>query len=68
MKRALTAYRLQALSDTTSECTIELSYSMREIGSEGPPPSQVQAELTAGLQEILGALKTRVETGNRIRE
>tara|TARA_R110002073_G_scaffold225022_13_gene385644 strand:- start:35220 stop:35681 length:462 start_codon:yes stop_codon:yes gene_type:complete len=64
----LTSYRLQALSETTSECTIKLSYSLRETGSEGPTASQLQAKLTAGLHEILGALKTRVETGNRIRE
>tara|TARA_R110002096_G_scaffold423452_2_gene630653 strand:+ start:61313 stop:61579 length:267 start_codon:yes stop_codon:yes gene_type:complete len=52
------------------EKTESISPVKRGVGAvrRNTATSQLQAKLTAGLHEILGALKTRVETGNRIRE
>ena len=67
--RTLTSYNLRAQGEAASECTLELEYELRGGGAagQGPPEAQLRAKLEAGLQEILAALKARVETGELVR-
>ncbi len=63
-----TTYSVRSTGDETCECTIQIAYELSDkTSAEGPGELQLRDKLEAGLTQILGALKLRVETGRLVR-
>jgi len=69
LSQTLSTYSLQDLGDGKSQCMLEIAYELQDPSmSGGPAETGLRQKLGAGLGEILGALKFRVETGQQVRE
>lgn len=68
LSQTLSTYNVQDLGDGKSQCTLEIAYELQDPSmSGGPAETGLRQKLGAGLNEILGALKVRVETGQQVR-
>ena len=64
----VTTYQIRETGLDASACTAQISYRLQDPAMAGSPgEAQLRAKLEAGLHDILGALKTRVETGDLVR-
>lgn len=69
LSQTLTTYSVQDLDNGKSQCNLDISYELQDASLSGSPAETgLRQKLEAGLNDILGALKMRVETGQQVRE
>lgn len=69
LSQTLSTYSVLDLGDGKSRCNLDIAYELQDPSmSGGPAETGLRQKLEAGLNEILGALKMRVETGQQVRK
>jgi hypothetical protein len=69
LSKTLSTYSLQELGNGKSQCNLQIAYELQEPSMSGSPvEAGLRQKLAAGLNDILEALKLRVETGQQVRK
>ena len=69
LSQTLSTYSLQDHGNGKSQCKLEIAYELQDPSMLGSPvEAGLRQKLAAGLDEILAALKVRVETGQQLRK
>jgi uncharacterized protein YndB with AHSA1/START domain len=68
LSQTLSTYSVQDAGEGKSRCNLEIAYELQDQAMSGSPAEMgLREKLGAGLHDILGALKLRVETGKQVR-
>ena len=69
LSQTLSTYSVQDLGNGKSQCNLDIAYELQDASLSGSPAEMgLRQKLEEGLNDILGALKMRVETGQQVRK